>query len=89
VILLGIKFPLAVFLGVLLLLFRQMNYGAELMRNQYPFSFIIYYIPAVFLYTGVLAASYRSYARGRVQWKGRKYRAAASTVPGNQDNHTK
>lgn len=89
VILLGIKFPFAVFLGVLLLLLRQMNYGAELVRNQYPFSFIIYYIPAVFLYTGVLAASYRSYARGRVQWKGREYRAAASGVPGNRDNRTK
>lgn len=89
VILLGIKFPLAVFLGVLLLIFRQMNYGAELVRNQYPFSFIIYYVPAVCLYTGVLAASYRSYARGRVQWKGREYRAAASAVPGNQDNRTK
>ena len=89
VILLGIKFPLAMFLGVLLLLFRQMNYGAELMRNQYPFSFIIYYIPAVFLYTGVLAASYRSYARGRVQWKGREYRAAASPVAGGQGNRSK
>jgi glycosyltransferase involved in cell wall biosynthesis len=89
VILLGIKFPLAVFLGVLLLLFRQMNYGAELMRNQYPFSFIIYYIPALFLYTGVLAASYGSYARGRVEWKGREYRAAASGEPENQDNRTK
>jgi glycosyltransferase involved in cell wall biosynthesis len=83
VILLGIKFPFAVFLGVLLLLFRQMNYGAELVRNQYPSSFIIYYIPAVFLYTAVLAASYRSYARGRVQWKGREYRAAVPTAAGD------
>jgi hypothetical protein len=66
-----------------------MNYGAELVRNQYPFSFIIYYIPAVFLYTGVLAASYRSYARGRVQWKGREYRAATSRVAGDQDTHAK
>jgi glycosyltransferase involved in cell wall biosynthesis len=73
VILLGLKFPLAMFLGVLLLIFRQMNYGAELVRNQYPRSFIIYYLPAVFLYTGVLAASYRSYARGKVNWKGREY----------------
>lgn len=89
VIFLGIKFPFAAFLGVLLLLFRQMNYGAELTRNQYSLSFIIYYIPAVFLYTGVLAASYRSYARGKVQWKGREYRAAASAVPGSQGNRTK
>jgi GT2 family glycosyltransferase len=73
VILLGIKFPIAMFAGVLLLVLRQMNYGSELVRNHYPFAFIIYYIPAAFLYAGVLAASYRSYARGRVQWKGREY----------------
>lgn len=89
VILLGIKFPLAMFLGVLLLLFRQMNYGAELVRNHYPFSFIIYYVPAVFLYAAVLAASYRSYTRGRVQWKGREYHAAAPGVAGNQDTREK
>jgi glycosyltransferase involved in cell wall biosynthesis len=71
---LSIKFPPAAFLGVILLIFRQMTYGAALARNQYPLSFIIYYIPAVFLYAGVLVASYRSYARGRVQWKGREYR---------------
>jgi cellulose synthase/poly-beta-1,6-N-acetylglucosamine synthase-like glycosyltransferase len=73
VILLGIKFPIAMFAGVLLLVLRQMNYGSELVRNQYPFAIIIYYVPAAFLYAGVLAASYRSYARGRVQWKGREY----------------
>jgi hypothetical protein len=73
VILVGIKFPIAMFAGVLLLVLRQMNYGSELVRNQYPIAFIIYYIPAAFLYTGVLAASYRSYARGKVQWKGREY----------------
>lgn len=73
VILLGIKFPIAMFAGVLLLVLRQLNYGSELVRNQYPFAFIIYYIPAAFLYAGVLAASYRSHARGKVQWKGRAY----------------
>jgi GT2 family glycosyltransferase len=74
VILVGIKYPMAMFVGVLLLLFRQTNYGSELVRNQYPLSLIIYYVPAVLLYTGVLAASYRSHVRGRVQWKGREYR---------------
>jgi hypothetical protein len=73
-ILLGIKFPAAMFAGVLLLLLRQTSYGSELVRNQYPLSFIIYYVPAVFLYTAVLAASYLSHRRGRVQWKGREYR---------------
>jgi len=76
VILLGFKFPIAMFAGVLLLVLRQMNYGSELVRNQYPFAFIIYYIPAAFLYAGVLAASYRGYARRKVQWKGREYSTA-------------
>ena len=73
VLLFGFKFPLATFVGVVLLLFRQIGYGMELARNQFPFKFIIYYIPAVFLYAGVLLASYRSYARGKVAWKGREY----------------
>jgi len=73
VLLLGIKFPLAMFVGALLLIFRQMSYGLELARNQFPFKFIIYYLPAVFLYAAVMAASYRSYARGKVAWKGREY----------------
>jgi glycosyltransferase involved in cell wall biosynthesis len=81
VILLGIKFPAAMFAGVLLLLLRQASYGSELVRNQYPLSFIIYYVPAVFLYTGVLAASYLSHRRGRVLWKGREYRVDASGRP--------
>lgn len=76
-ILLGIKFPAAMFAGVLLLLLRQTSYGSELVRNQYPLSFIIYYIPAVFLYTGVLFASYLSHRRGKVQWKGREYHVDA------------
>jgi hypothetical protein len=78
VVLLGIKFPVAMFAGILLLVLRQMSYGSELVRNQYPFAFIIYYIPAAFLYAGVLAASYRSNARGRVQWKGREYRTRSA-----------
>ena len=73
VLLAGVKFPLAMFVGVVLLLFRQINYGLELARNQFPFKFIIYYLPAVFLYAGVLVASWRSYARGKVAWKGREY----------------
>lgn len=73
VLLMGLKFPLAMFIGALLLLFRQMSYGLELARNQFPFKFIIYYLPAVFLYAGVMIASWRSYARGKVAWKGREY----------------
>lgn len=74
VICVGFKFPLAMFVAVLLLLFRQTNYGSELVRNQYPLYLIIYYVPAVFLYVGVLFASYRAHARGAVQWKEREYK---------------
>lgn len=73
VILFGIKFPLAMFLGVWLLIFRQINYGSELTRNQFSFSLILYYVPAVFLYAAVLWASFRHHARGKVSWKGREY----------------
>jgi glycosyltransferase involved in cell wall biosynthesis len=78
VILLGIKYPIFMFLGVWLLIFRQINYGSELTRNQFPFSFILYYVPAVVLYAGVLWSSYRHHARGRVEWKGREYPVQAS-----------
>jgi len=78
-ILLGMKSPVATLLGVLFLLMRQMTYGLEIARNQYPFKFIIYYVPAVALYAGVLWASYRSYATGKVEWKGRE---VPITLPG-------
>jgi glycosyltransferase involved in cell wall biosynthesis len=77
VLLLGIKFPLALFAGVWLLILRQINYGSELTRNQFPFSLILYYVPAVALYAGALWASYRRHARGKVEWKGREYRVQA------------
>ncbi len=90
VMLLGIKFPLAMFAGVLLLVLRQMNYGSELVRNQYPSarSSSIIYLRRVF-YAGVLAASYRSHARGKVQWKGREYQHGNSrgTEITNKDNY--
>jgi len=69
----GLKIPLLFFVGVLLLIFRQTIYGLDLFRNQFPFSFILYYVPAVVLYAGVLWASYRSLVTGRVAWKGRVY----------------
>ncbi len=78
VILLGLKTPVAAFLGVWLLIFRQVNYGSELKRNHFPFSLILYYVPAVLLYVGVLWASYRSHARGKVEWKGREVPGSAS-----------
>jgi glycosyltransferase involved in cell wall biosynthesis len=78
-ILLGIKIPVAPFLGVAFLLLRQFTYGLEIARNQYPFKFIIYYVPAVALYAGVLWASYRGHAKGKVEWKGRE---VPVTLPG-------
>jgi glycosyltransferase involved in cell wall biosynthesis len=76
-IVLGLKYPTLLFLGVLLLIARQTSYGLELVRNQYPFSFIFYYVPAVALYVAVLWASYRGHVNGRIQWKGREYSVGA------------
>jgi glycosyltransferase involved in cell wall biosynthesis len=73
VLLIGIKVPVATFAGVVLLLWRQLSYGLALTRNQFPFRFIVYYLPAVFLYAGALWASHESYAKGKVFWKGREY----------------
>jgi glycosyltransferase involved in cell wall biosynthesis len=73
----GLKYPFLLFLGVLLLIARQTSYGLDLARNQYPFSFIFYYMPAVVLYIAVLWASYRSHVNGRIQWKGREYSVGA------------
>jgi cellulose synthase/poly-beta-1,6-N-acetylglucosamine synthase-like glycosyltransferase len=78
-ILLGIKVPIAPLLGVCFLLLRQFTYGLEISRNHYPFKFIIYYLPAVALYAGVLWASYRAHAKGKVEWKGRE---VPVTLPG-------
>ena len=74
----GIKYPMSLLAGVLLLLMRQTIYGGELRRNQYPYSLILYYVPAVLLYGGVLLASWRSHAKGKASWKGREYPLQAS-----------
>jgi len=76
-IILGLKYPVLLFLGVLLLIARQTGYGLDLSRNQYPFSFIFYYVPAVALYIAVLWASYRSHVNGKIEWKGREYSVGA------------
>jgi glycosyltransferase involved in cell wall biosynthesis len=73
VLLIGIKMPVAMFAGVVLLLLRQLSYGLALTRNQFPFKYIMYYMPAVFLYAAALWASHESYAKGKVSWKGREY----------------
>jgi glycosyltransferase involved in cell wall biosynthesis len=68
----GLRMPFALMAGVVLLLFRQTGYGMDLRSNQYRGSFILYYVPAVALYAGVLWASYRAHVRGKVEWKGRE-----------------
>jgi len=60
-------------LGVLLLARRHAAYAAVLRRNHFPLSRIVYYAPAVILYSSALVVSGRRYARGTVVWKGRQY----------------
>ena len=81
IILVGIKIPFLTFLGVVFLLMREFIYGTELTRNQFPSKFIIYYVPAVILYAGVLWASYRSHAKGKVEWKGREIPVSLPGAP--------
>ncbi len=76
-ILIGLKYPFVLFLGVLLLLARQIIYGLELAANQLPFYFIFYYVPGASLYIGVLWASYRSHVNGKISWKDREYSIGA------------
>jgi glycosyltransferase involved in cell wall biosynthesis len=71
-VLMGLRFPLSFVLGLGLLLARHAAYGAALASNQYPVSYILYYVPGVLLYAGVLWASYRAYLKGTVEWKGRQ-----------------
>jgi cellulose synthase/poly-beta-1,6-N-acetylglucosamine synthase-like glycosyltransferase len=67
----GLRIPLAFVAGLGLLVARHAGYGMELSRNRWKAGFILYYVPGVLLYAGVLWASYRAYARGVVEWKGR------------------
>jgi glycosyltransferase involved in cell wall biosynthesis len=76
--LLGLKAPIAFVAGAGLLLARHAVYGSTLLRNQFKGMFILYYIPAVLLYAGVLWASYRAYAQGAVNWKGRRISVRAA-----------
>jgi glycosyltransferase involved in cell wall biosynthesis len=70
--LLGIKSPFALLAGVALLVARHAAYGGTLASNQFRVSYILYYIPGVALYAGVLWASYRAHVKGKVAWKGRE-----------------
>jgi hypothetical protein len=75
---LGLKAPIALVAGAGLLLARHAVYASTLLRNQFRGSYILYYIPAVVLYAGVLWASYRAHAQGVVEWKGRRISVRAA-----------
>ena len=70
---LGWWIPVAAFIGIMFLAFRQFAYGMELARNQFKGSLIFYYAPALILYVAVLWSSYRAHASGKISWKGREY----------------
>jgi glycosyltransferase involved in cell wall biosynthesis len=76
----GLRAPIAFIAGLGLLVARQAVYASTLLRNQYRSNYILYYIPAVFLYAGVLSASYRAHSRGIVQWKGRRVSVGSARV---------
>src|ERR1700687_1586446 len=69
---LGLKVPPAFVAGLGLLVARHAVYGSALLRNHFRVMYILYYIPAVALYAGVLWASYRAHVQGVVEWKGRR-----------------
>src|SRR3984957_319198 len=71
-ILIGLWMPFALMAGVVLLLVRQAGYGLDLRSNQFSGSLILYFVPAVLIYSGVLLGSYRAHSKGKVAWKGRE-----------------
>jgi glycosyltransferase involved in cell wall biosynthesis len=75
---LGLKAPIAFVAGLGLLVARHAVYASTLLRNQFRGAYILYYIPAVLLYAGVLWASYRAHAQGVVEWKGRRVSVKAA-----------
>ncbi len=68
----GLKAPPAFVAGLGLLVARHAGYGSTLLRNHFRVMYILYYIPGVALYAGVLWASYRAHVQGAVEWKGRR-----------------
>jgi glycosyltransferase involved in cell wall biosynthesis len=75
---LGLRAPIAFIAGLGLLVARQAVFAGTLLRNQFRVNYILYYIPAVLLYAGVLWASYRAHVRGVVEWKGRRVSVRAA-----------
>jgi glycosyltransferase involved in cell wall biosynthesis len=74
---LALSLPLALLVGLGLLLARHAAYGMALSSNQFRVRYIVYYVPAVMLYAGVLWASYRAHLKGKIEWKGREVSVGA------------
>ena len=75
---LGLRAPPAFVAALGLLVARHAVYGSTLLRNHFRVMHILYYMPAVALYAGVLWASYRAYTLGAVEWKGRRIAVKAA-----------
>jgi glycosyltransferase involved in cell wall biosynthesis len=75
---LGLRAPPAFVAALGLLVARHAVYGSTLLRNHFRVMYILYYIPAVALYVGVLWASYRAHVEGVVEWKGRRIAVKAA-----------
>lgn len=60
-------------LALLLLAGRHASFAAQLRRNRFPVSGVIYYLAGLSLYCAALMASDLHYAQGKVTWKGREY----------------
>ncbi len=59
--------------AVIALAVWHLFYSRELAANQFSRTLTCYGLPGKFLYAAVLWASYRSYQKGSLWWKGREY----------------
>jgi glycosyltransferase involved in cell wall biosynthesis len=59
--------------AALLILRPIASFQAWLRRNRYPWLYIQYYLPGIFLYSAALLASWWKSTHGVVVWKGREY----------------
>jgi glycosyltransferase involved in cell wall biosynthesis len=75
--------------GIVWFAVRMDAFGRYLRENQYPASDIQYFVPGVFLYSAALIASRWKSARGRVEWKGRRYGARLSEQEAGSSLHSK
>jgi hypothetical protein len=67
------RLEFAILLGLFFLLAIHAMHFQALRRGGFSLALTGYLIPGSLLYTAVLWASYRSHARGKLEWKGREY----------------